>query len=331
MLLYEDHKATPDAVATALAFSPDGSALASAAKDGSVFIRDSSGRLHTITEHTFPERHSKKCKDGSAFAGDSSDFLHTIKEKNLPERNSNGCAVYSLTYSPDGLSLFIGGAFGWIGSKHDGELWRVFGPENAAPVTSLAMLDDRTLAVGIGDRVQPSGGKLELWDVVAGRKREPSFLEPNGVRAVAVCPERRMVAWATGHRQVAVWEIVRQQPIQFTQPKNTPALALSPDGKLLAVAVDYGVKVYSIERKQPRFELKGHKGRVAAVVFSPDGSTIATGSWDMSVKLWDAAKGQERTTFRWPIGRVLCLAYAPDGLRLAASGDAGSTVVWDLE
>jgi WD40 repeat protein len=70
---------------------------------------------------------------------------------------------------------------------------------------------------------------------------------------------------------------------------------------------------------------------VSAVAYSPDGSTIATGSWDMTVKLWDAATGKERTTFRWPIGRVYCLAYAPDGLRLAAGGDEGKTVVWDLE
>jgi WD40 repeat protein len=296
MLLYEDHKANHNAVVYALAFAPDGSALASAGKDGSVFLRDAADRLHC-----------------------------------LAERDATPNSVHSLAYSPDGSSLFIGGTFGWLGSKRDGEMWSVFGPENAAPVTALAMLDDRTLAVGIGDRWKQSAGKFELWDVVTGQRREPHFLEPNGVRAVAVCPARRMVAWATGHSKVRVWEIVKQQPVEFPQPKKCLAVGLSPDGKQLAVAVDYSVKVYSIDKRQPRFELKGHKGQVSAVAFSPDGTTIATGSWDFAVKLWDAATGRERATFRWPIGRVYCLAYAPDGLRLAAGDDTGTVVVWDME
>ena len=149
---------------------------------------------------------------------------------------------------------------------------------------------------------------------------------------MAVCPAKRMVAWATGHKKVRVWEVVKAKPVDFPQPKNCNAVALSPDGSQLAAAVDYGVRVYTIAdgSRHPRYELK-HKGQVSAVAFSPDGSTIATGSWDQTVKLWDAATGRERETFRWPIGRVYCLAYAPDGLRLAAGGDEGKTVVWDLE
>ena len=68
-----------------------------------------------------------------------------------------------------------------------------------------------------------------------------------------------------------------------------------------------------------------------AVAVSPDGETVATGSWDETVKLWDIRSGQERATFKWPIGRVYSLVFAPDGLRLAAGGDRGSVVVWDVE
>ncbi len=291
-MLYDDHKA----VVYSLAFSPDGSALASGAKDGSVFVRDVGGRLHSLVE-----------------------------------RGPQSLPVQSVVYTPDGSSVIIGGSFGWLGTREDGEMRRVFGPKTATPVTSLAMLDERMLAVGIGDRVKAAAGKFELWDVGTGQKLEPSWPEPNGVRAVAVCPAKRMVAWATGHRNVKVWEIIKPKPIEFAQPKPCLAVALSPDGSQLAAAVDYSVKLFAIDKRRERIELKGHKGQVSAVAFSPDGQTIATGSWDQTVKLWDAATGRERTTFRWPIGRVYCLAYAPDGLRLAAGGDLGGIVMWDLE
>jgi tetratricopeptide (TPR) repeat protein len=44
--------------------------------------------------------------------------------------------------------------------------------------------------------------------------------------------------------------------------------------------------------------LRGHQAQVYGLAFSPDGTTIATGSFDMTVRLWDTATGQ-------PIGPIL--------------------------
>lgn len=301
MLLFEDHRSQSTAidlkaVVYAVAFSPDGLALATGAKDGSLFLRDADGRVSSLRERQL---------------------------KSFP--------VHAIDYLPGGSGVIAGGEFGWAAWRPEDGDWRQFGPQGERPVTSLAVVTDRLIALGIGDRLKPTAGTFEIWDISADRKMQPYFHEPNGVRSVAACPRKKLVAWVTGHRKVCLWDITTPKPVAFPQPGACPAVALSADGRAMAVAVDWTAKIYDVEKRRERVTLKGHKGQVATVAFSPDGGTVMTGSWDQTVRLWDAATGKEKANYQWDIGRVYCATYAPDGLRLAAGGDLGRVVVWDAD
>jgi WD40 repeat protein len=68
---------------------------------------------------------------------------------------------------------------------------------------------------------------------------------------------------------------------------------------------------------------------VAAVVFSPDGRTLAAAD-DRAVQLWDVATGKRMARLEGHEGKVKCLAYAPDG-KCLASGSYDRTVrLWDV-
>ncbi|MBI3248818.1 MAG: WD40 repeat domain-containing protein [Deltaproteobacteria bacterium] len=74
----------------------------------------------------------------------------------------------------------------------------------------------------------------------------------------------------------------------------------------------------------------GHTNTVTSVAFSPDGTTLASGSDDHSIRLWDVARGQPRAVLQGHIGRVMSVAFSPDGTTLASGSDDHSIRLWDV-
>ena len=75
--------------------------------------------------------------------------------------------------------------------------------------------------------------------------------------------------------------------------------------------------------------LRGHKGPVFGVAFSPDGKRLATASSDHTAKIWDADNGQELLTLRGHEGPVFSVAFSPDGKRLATASNDKTAKIWD--
>lgn len=140
-----------------------------------------------------------------------------------------------------------------------------------------------------------------------------------------------------GYREIRVLDVDSRGLLRrLPAPAGTVTdLALSADGKrLFAAGGEPGlfgeVAMCDFESGELLRTFKGHKDSLYAVAVSPDGTLLATGSYDQLIHLWDVATGELQATLDGHSGAVFDLAFSPDG-RLLASASADRTVkLWDV-
>jgi WD40 repeat protein/transcriptional regulator with XRE-family HTH domain len=118
----------------------------------------------------------------------------------------------------------------------------------------------------------------------------------------------------------------------FTEAFAAPrAVAISNDGTYWAAGGMRGeVRVWRQEGKLLHLAWQAHTDAVAALAFSPDGRTLATGSWDGFMKLWELERGALLWT-SWQFNSIQSLAFAPDGQTLASGGVDTTVRLWDAQ
>jgi len=107
-------------------------------------------------------------------------------------------------------------------------------------------------------------------------------------------------------------------------------LAWSPNGKRLASSESENwVRVWDATTGQELLKFR-HLGTVGRVAWSPDGKRLATASWAQRISVWDLATGRETLTLRGHRNHVAFVSWSPDGNQLASAGDDGMVKVWDV-
>jgi WD40 repeat protein len=98
------------------------------------------------------------------------------------------------------------------------------------------------------------------------------------------------------------------------------AMAISPDGLLLAVPCGSQVLVFDSKTGHLLRSLAGHTKQVNRVTFGGDGTRVLTASEDQTARLWDVASGKVLVTFEGHEGSVLSAIFGPEGKTVLTAG-----------
>jgi len=337
---FEGHKGS----VRSIAFSADSRLLASGDQNGVVRIWDASARqpLGAFPALARPIACVQFSPDGRMLAvatGDereSSPGSVTLWDvgtgRTLGTLDGHARGALSVAFSPDGATIATAGADGVV---------RLWDTATRSPRNTLKYSGCQSVAFSPDGRILASahqGGDVVLWDARGGRQLGLLKGHRDQVYQVVFSPDGRSLATAGKDRTVKLWSLAtRRQTARATLKRDlTPvrSVAYSPDGRTLAVAdgpLDAGgtVTLWDLAARRPTATLEGHERGVVTVVFSPDGTSLASGSCDGTIRIWEVATGTCRHELPGLSG-LTELAFSPDGRLLASAGEGNIVTLWDV-
>ncbi len=185
----------------------------------------------------------------------------------------------------------------------------------------------------------------ELWTHSFGPETDLLHHSPlpteHGLVLFANVHESRAATIAFAHgdpHATKIMNVLDERGRVLAQVKGPPVtganlMAVSPDGSRLAVCWTSPRKavfaLHDVDLGKQEATSIHQIDNTYALVFSPDGTRVATGGEDGVTRLWDASTGTMTAECRGHTRKVLNVAFHPDGLRLVTTSADGTVRQWN--
>jgi len=274
-----------------VAFSPDGTMLATGSGDNNVYVAMVKTRAnrYILKGHTGRVWEVAFSPDGVTLASGSEDAtvilwdLQTGKEIRTLQGHKD--AIWGLAFSRDGSVLASGSADQSV---------RLWDAKSGNLIKSIPAGPDANVAFGPGGKffaISAPENTVQLLDVETQRLLRTFQGHTGQVFSLAFSPDELWMAASSADNTVIVWDRTRldkSYTIQANNPSVIGTLAYSPNGQVLAIGQSDGsILLWDAAANKQIGELTGHTSQITGLDFDPSGTLLAsTGGDDKTLRLW---------------------------------------------
>jgi WD40 repeat protein/beta-lactamase regulating signal transducer with metallopeptidase domain len=321
-----------DAVSS-LAWAPDGRFLVTAGHDRSLRLWVvTTGTLRMLSGHTGPVKSAAFSPDGKYVAscggwpnGDKTLRLWDVQTgKEARKFEGHKGQVNCVAFSPDGKTILSGGTDNILRlhNVESGEMLREWKGHAEQIISVSFSADGKSAVTASHDKT------VRVWDLDRDEPRLTLEGHKDWVRGAVFAADGKKVVSAGRDATVRVWDAEKGTELKCIELMKRPdmpkvvadTLAVSPDGKRVAVGHGPAVRVFDVESGEQVRQFDGHGSGVIGVAFSPDGKSVLSGSYDATARLWDVETGRELHVFRGHRNWVWAVDISKDGKRLLTAG-----------